>query len=76
MPSEAFGVFDCPPSVVELPRPREQPPVSTRLASIRTDATVRFVCGSIAVAVWVLLCGSTPMITIATMPFPFFRWIV
>ena len=43
---------------------------------MRTDATVRFVCGSIAVAVWVLLCGSTPMITIATMPFRSVGWIV
>src|SRR5215204_2009286 len=43
---------------------------------MRTDATVRFVCGSTAVAVCVLLCGSTPMIIIAAKVLPFCRWIV
>src|SRR5829696_7965222 len=58
---------------------RTAPPTSAAggsrrgLASMRTDATVRFVCGSTAVAVCVLLCGSTPMIIIAAKVLPFCR---
>jgi hypothetical protein len=40
---------------------------------MRTDATARFVRGSTAVAVSVLLCGSTPMIIIAAKVLPFCR---